>query len=178
MDKYYEIMPPPLKKVKRFGIAYLKSEASILDILPAAGVPVENWEPMELELRDGDYADFIYSNIAVKICSVKLKNVIDCNRLSGDLLQWLDIFVSKGSKTMQYFILHFLDTKPIHNIEHSLIINDSLIKVVLDKQLVRDRNIFTLPNTRSLDIYISEIMKNAMISANITGISFKKMRTA
>jgi len=93
---------------ERFGVAHAL-EKPAMEFLPDEGT-VENWKPLLMELRGGDFPDYLSSNLGCRMCSERLRKILQEHRSPLDLLQWLDVVVKDKQEDRNYFILHFPQT--------------------------------------------------------------------
>jgi hypothetical protein len=170
--KYFKMLYADELNYKPYGVAYSSPDIDAF-LLPPSGVTVKSWDPIALSLKDGEFADFLSNDIGGRLCSEPLKKIIDTLSSSKDKFQWLETSVNKTNADIRkYFILHFDENFPVVNLEHSLISGDMIIKAVLDRNAVKEHGIFTLPNEAGRTIFVSERIKTAIESAELSGMSF------
>jgi hypothetical protein len=156
---------------EQFGVAYAPFEVDPF-LLPISGTKIEAWKPLTLELRDGQYADYLSNDLGARLCSETLRKVIETHCSNNDELQWLEVYVSHAKETKEYYVLHFPIDFPVINKDKSLMAGDMVVKSVLDISIVKDHTIFTLPAEGGRIIFVSENLKEAIEHSNLTGMSF------
>ena len=104
MDKLFRIHYPQNSK---FGIARPVLGLDATEDLPETGL-ITNWTPLHFNLENGDFSDYQGNSPVFKMCSEKMKTILDENRGSGDEMQWLDAFVKdKNGEERKYYIQTF-----------------------------------------------------------------------
>ncbi len=88
------------------GVAYIRNYSE-LSLLPEQGW-VKGWETKYFTLRDGTYTDYLTANIGCRLCSEKLRDILERCKSDKDVLQWLDAeVVSETGEKRRYYLLHF-----------------------------------------------------------------------
>lgn len=149
----------------------------VLDI-PRTGY-IENWKSITFtKLKtDGELADFLSANIGKKLCSPKLKQVIEQNMTSHDIpIQWLPVKIIKeeSGETFDYFCLHFPEFCDSLDEQYSLF--NSL--GVLDRtgfsfEKIKDKSIFNCRGS-FITLVISKKLRKAILDAGCTGLKFEQ----
>jgi len=103
--------------------------------LPDSGT-VEDWQTLILELVEGDFADYLPSNLGCRLCSKRLKDLLESHASSVDELQWLPVIVREGTEQRPYSILHFPNPPDVLNKEKSIFARDFVVKPVLSEAVV------------------------------------------
>ena len=176
--KYFQITYAENSDYEPYGVACASSDVDPF-LLPKSGTKIESWKPLTLELRRGEFADYLTNDLGARLCSLHMKRILEKNRSINDELQWLEVLVSKtNGESKKYYALHFPEDYPVVNKEKSTMAGDMVVKSVLDINTVKDHNIFTLPGEAGRTIYISEHLKEAIESNELTGMAFVKVSTA
>lgn len=173
MSSFYQMTFCEEEKYQSFGVAYAHPDVDLF-LLPKSGVRIDYWESIKLELRCGGYADYLSSDLGGRLCSEKLKDLIDQNISDNDDIQWLDVNVIDDQKCKKYYFLHFPKNIPVINKDRTIFAGNMVVKVVLDTQLVSHLSIFTLPDEVGRTLFVSEKLKKIISKNNITGVSFSK----
>ncbi len=173
MVSFYQMTFCEDKKYQSFGVAYADPDVDLL-LLPESGVRIDSWKSINLELRCGGYADYLSSDLGGRLCSEKLKDLIEQNISDNENVQWLDVNVSGDLECKKYYFLHFPKNIPVINKDRSIFAGNMVVKVVLDAQLVSHLSIFTLPDEVGRTLFVSEELKKVISKNNITGVSFFK----
>ena len=79
MLDYYAVLYADEKGV---GVAYSRS-ADLL-FLPYSGT-VDNWDVPTVDLRDGGFSDYQSSNFAGRLCSARLRDVLERQKSAYDV---------------------------------------------------------------------------------------------
>lgn len=159
-----------------FGVAF---SPDFIDagILPPNGIRFNDWKVFEFELRDGTYSDYQASDLSLRLCSEKLRNIIDDTRTQQDEVQWFETIVkSSNGEKRTYYALHFpmnypvIDYERSHISDHGIIIKPIFLETAFD-----DKHICVVPNEYGISWYISNELLNRITKAKCTGISFTKV---
>ena len=163
----------------RFGVAYLRPgkrsavcfpEGDLL-WLPYQGM-VEDWEQLRLNLQDGEFSDYLASDLGCRMCSLKLKEVLQAHATGNDHLQWLPVTVHHGREKRVYFILHFPNPPDVLNPDRTLFTNGVVLKAALDREKVAGHEVLTYPEGGNIVLYVSEGVRAAIEAAGCTGNHF------
>ena len=88
-----------------YGVGFPEKEEDF-DV-PEDGI-ITNWNPILLNLKDGSFSDYQANSEACRLCSSKLRSIIDRNKSPQDQIQWLPMVVKdEHGEEREYFILHF-----------------------------------------------------------------------
>ena len=173
MTNFYQMTYCENEKYQSFGVACADQDIDPF-LLPESGVKIDSWKSINLDLRYGGYADYLSSDLGGRLCSEKLRDLIDKNISDNDYVQWLDANVIDGSECKKYYFLHFPKNIPVVNKDRSIFAGDMVVKVVLDAKIVSPLSIFTLPDEVGRTLFVSEKVKKIISENNITGVSFLK----
>lgn len=140
--------------------------------------PVQDWSAPRLVVESDDLVDYLPNNIGVRLCSKRMRDLIDANLGAGDRIQWLraevvDIF----GTSHDYFVMHMPGHDDVLNESRSIMAGDFVVKPVIDAEKVRGRQIFRLPEAM-LTAFVSRELKEKMADAAITGVHFEAAPTA
>ena len=107
--------------------------------------PVENWENLEVTLKDGVYSDFTGCVGGANLVSVEFKEVVEKFIPNDYPLEFLPI-MAKSEKygDRPYYIMHFTKIFDVIDKKHTVYVDgtDCVIKVCLDYQKCKDLHIF------------------------------------
>lgn len=144
---------------------------------------IENWQiiPFILRKERGELADFLGSNICHRLCSPRLKDVIDQNVTPNDIpIQWLPVSITKEKtgESFDYFYLHFPEVCNCLD-EEETIYEDFLGKPrvqVAHYSLakIQDKSIFNCPSFEKLTTVVSKNLRKAIMDAGCTGLKFEQ----
>lgn len=177
MLQFYKVLPSSERAYKPFGVAYGPPDLDIFHF-PGNGQKVANWQSIDFKLKDGKYPDYLASNTGARLCSEKLKNIIDENKYETDEIQWLDVVViDESGRKEPYFSLHFPVLHQVVDMEKSLLnVDSTVIRPVLKYELVKDKSIFCIPEKYAHSFYVSKKIRDAIKAADCTGISLSKAK--
>ena len=147
--------------------------------LPDEGY-IENWEPIIFTKKKEDkvLTDYPATNICDRICSPKLRKIIEDNLTEDDNeIQWLPMLI-KDEETgdiTEYYYLHFPEYCDVLDLERSTI--DPLLggynKEIISYQKVKNRSIFNRP-FNSCATNLSKSLKENIFRENCTGTLVKQ----
>ena len=155
-----------------YGVAY-DAEGSELFTLPYSG-EVENWQSLVLELREGDFADYLASDLGCRLCSERLRTILQDHASPDDMIQWLNVEVRKGKASRPYAILHFTSPPDVLNKTKSIMAGDFVVKAVFSKDAIGQHQVFAYPQAGELKLFITDGVKRAIQSAKCTGMEISR----
>src|SRR5258708_26799635 len=86
-----------------------------------AGGEVTDWKVLNFVLDEGVQVDYLANSFAFRLCSQKLRDVIDGNSAKEDVVQWLPAVVTGvDGVEMVHWVLHFPDPPAVLNVSKSL----------------------------------------------------------
>lgn len=153
-----------------FGVAQTV-ETGDLFTLPYTGV-VEGWHPLVLELRAGEFVDYLSSNLGCRLCSDRLKGILQSCASSDDELQWLAVEVHRGTEKRTYWVLHFPNPPDVLSPDKSIFAGEFVVKPVLSKDTIGSHQVFSFPKGGELPLFVAEPVKRAIEAAGYTGMEF------
>ena len=137
---------------------------------------VTNWKPFVYEIKFGEFPDLVPVINNFRLCSEKLKKIIDGCTSTEDGLQWLDTYVIKGDEKVKYYILHFCKVYDIANLENSkLTRKGDIIVPAFNKNACDKLNIFTLSGWLNA-WFVKENVKKEIEKNKCTNIEFTKRK--
>lgn len=160
------------EKNDRHGVAYAPKDITF-KLLYKKG-HIGDWEPLNFELRDGEYSDYQANNLGWHLCSGTLKKCIESFTTGTEGLQWLPVEVhSHRGEARTFFVLHMWPTCDVLLKSRSIFSGDHLVKPVFNAAAIRNLNLFAVSGTSN--VYVSGLVRTTVRSANITGIDFLKV---
>lgn len=152
IKKYYDVFIPKVQYAKP-----LPPSGVTRKVFRLSGL-VEFWPRLVFEVpkNSGIISDYMSSIIGGRLCSDKLKTIIDDNKNSNDQIQWLPIHIKHvdSDETLTYYHLHFLNPFSGHSKKESMYSpSGDIMKPVWHYSNIKDMEIFTC----------SEIYKHTMI---------------
>jgi len=117
------------------------------------------------------------TNVLVRLCSRKLKTLLDRKASPADHLQWLPVEINDGATTHSYDILHFPDAsrsilQPISRVEAGL--TEVSSRPVFIGDALQGRHIFSYPGA-FVRFFVSDGMKRSIQAHHCTSIRFSKV---
>jgi hypothetical protein len=173
MTNYYKVL---FQEEESLGIGHTV-ESRDLFFLPDTGT-VDGWQPLVLELREGDYPDYLACNLGCRLCSERLKDILQSRASPSDVLEWLEVVVRKQGQERRYFILHFPQAPDVLDKKKTIFAGDFVVKAVLSKDAVAGHQVFAYPKCGCLPLFISEEVSRAIDEEQCTGMEFSKLPVA
>jgi hypothetical protein len=177
MANYYQIL---FDDQEGLGVARTLVKGELF-FLPDVG-EVRNWNEPILELQNGDYPDYLASNLGCRMCSVCLKDILARYASPADRLQWLPVSVCKQGEERPYFILHFPAPPDVLDKDRTLYAGDHkemVVKPVLYAAHAEPHSVFSYPRGGELTLLISTAVKRAIEAEGCTrGMEIAKVRVA
>ena len=161
-----------------------------LDYLPKDQY-VSEWMPVRLELQQPFpyFVDYPGCNKGFQLFSERFRDFIEEHKQPKDCFQWLENPVICGNELRPYFILHFYDADDV--LDESRIVWNTPTKFdapgtktiqvpAFSERKIQGRSIFTYANPGSSInsdyIYVSKELKQAILKAKMTGVTFEATR--
>jgi hypothetical protein len=152
-------------------------DKSVMPVLPKDGL-ITQWTIPDMRLTRGQFTDYLGSETpGWRICSTKMRDILDQFRVDDDSIQWLEVYVAdhKGEKR-SYFVLRIGRGQVLLKPEKTKFADDgSVIRPFLDSAKLSDKFIIRLPEDRSRWM-ISEEVKFALQQGQCTGVVFSPVR--
>ncbi len=169
---YYQIQFRDEKDYEPYGVGYVVDGNERI-FLPYEG-EVTDWSPLKFMLRDGDYCDYLSTNSVHRVCSERLRNILDDHCGQKDELQWLPLSVHLGNEAKAYYALHFPNPADVLDIEKTMWVNgtDLVIKPVFSSDKLSGHSVFSFPKDESLPLFVDTSAKIAIEDAGCTGLQF------
>jgi hypothetical protein len=142
------------------------------------GNEVTDWEPLRFELDEGAVVDYLANTFAYRLCSERLRDVLEGGRGAPDVVQWLSaIVVDQRGRELPYWVLHFPTVPQVLNRSRSLLAGPMVVKAVLDRQLIDGHRLLTLPKDLTT-LMLADQVKSAIEAAGCTGMKFSPIPMA
>ena len=171
MLDYYAILYADEEAV---GVAYGRSSELLL--LPYSGT-VDDWDVPTLDLREGGFADYQPSNLVVRLCSARLRNVLEQQKSAYDIFQWLDVVVESPAERRTYYILHFPEPPDVLDADKTLFAGgDFVVKPVFSRAKVSAHSVFSYVKGGGLSLFVSSDVRSVLESHGLTGMQFSRTR--
>jgi len=166
-----------------FGVPFATAGVDSVELIPDRG-EITAWAPLELIIEpgewDGPLADYVNSNLIIRLCSRRLKDLLDGVRSEADKVQWLPAYVTdlRGNR-LEHFVLHFPEPPDVLNLDPGETIYDDesgvLIRPCLSRCKVANHKLFNIPGLYTATI-VDASVKQALEAAGIQGIEFSPIR--
>jgi hypothetical protein len=174
MDKLFRIHMPIRAK---YGVARLPGGPLSVG-LPMTG-HLQNWVPIYFNLGEGGFSDYQGNSSVFKMCSLKMKTILDENKGPCDEIQWLTTYVKdEHREEREYYILHFPEEYDTIDWNKSRLHKNKpggVIAPVFSRKKIEEKHrVFNYPDSGGLAIVITEDIKKKLEKANCTGIVFSK----
>jgi len=152
-------------EVENLGTGRSRSEDLLF--LPDRGV-VRDWVPPRLDLVDGEFPDYLASDLGCRLCSDRMRQVLASAASPADVLQWLPVEVSRGGDSRRYWLLHF--PEPVEALgPRTVQQGDFVVKPVLSVAAMGGHAVFTYPGGEGVALVVDEHVKDALTQAGCTG---------
>jgi hypothetical protein len=138
---YYDLFWNPYG-VGGTAVNMASSPATWRYLLPGPSVASE-WVIPDLELVMGTLVDYLSNDMALCLCSEKLRDIMEKHRSPEDNLEWLPAKVYDKGKVHPYFVLHILEELDVVDTTLSMMDSsgDVLIPVIC-REKVGDHQVF------------------------------------
>jgi hypothetical protein len=142
------------------------------------GGKVSEWEGLGFVLDGGIVVDYLANTYAFRLCSQRLRDVIDSQRGDGDVLQWLPVVaIDRRGAELPYWVLHFPEVPDVINKAKSVFSGSVMIKACLDAEHVAGHRVFTLSHY-GVYLVVADQVKDAIRQAGCSGLEFSKVPMA
>ena len=143
-----------------------------------AGGRMADWEMIRVEFSDGLIVDYLANTYAFRLCSSRLRDIIEAGRGKDDVIQWLPTVVTRHDGVdLPYWILHFPEVPMVLNAARSVMAGPMIVKACLDARLVAGHQVLSFPND-SVRLVVASEVKGAIEGAGCSGMKFSKIPVA
>jgi hypothetical protein len=155
-------------------VAYGADDAGRDQVLEEPG-EVADWLPVELEVRGGDPTDYLANNIGMRLCSARLRDVVEQQRGDGDQLQWLEVqVVDESGVKHRYFVLHVPTHPDVLDPRRTIWAGESfVVKPVLSRDKLQGLRVFSFAGATTR-LVVADVVRRAILDAGCTGVDFAK----
>jgi len=152
-------------------VAYGQYDPDLYPLL-SKGDRIDGWSPRQLVVESDELEDYLVNNVGVRLCSSRMRDIIDRNLGPRDEVQWLEAEVTDISGTSHdYYVLHLIGGDGAVDEKRSIMVRDFVVKPVIDITKTVGRNLLTLPGG-AVRFFVSDDVRGALLDAGITGVSF------
>jgi len=156
------------------GLGVGDSGGDELFFLPYDG-EVTDW-PKELVLKDGEFPDYLASDLGCRTCSEKMRAVLDERAGPADVLQWLPVVVASGTVQRPYYILHFPKPPDVLDRARTLWSGDFVVRPAFRRAALGDHSVFAYPGAEGIPLFVDKDCRYALERAGCTGLEFSQAR--
>ena len=164
-------------EAEEYGIAFSEPHVDAF-LLPESGTLVKDWASIRLELRDGGRSDYLSSDLGGRLCSSRLRDVIENCKMESDELQWLAVDVKNKGEQEKFFFLHFPQNIDFVDYNKSITVGDMIVKPVLKSSIISSHSLLTLPGEAGRTLFVSSRLKSRIEQLGLTGMSFSTALTS
>lgn len=173
MTKYFKL----LFQDESIEMGVARTSDPALFFLPEGEIAA--WQPITLQLTDGGFADYLANDMGVRLCSPKMRAVLEAAGGPGDVVRWLAVHVEYAlGDSREYWILHFPSPFDVVHREQSILAGDFVAKLVLRNDRLTDRHVFSYPGGGGLPLIVTDRVKAALERAGCTGIEYSEVRVS
>jgi len=138
---------------------------------------VEEWPTLELSIA-GQPVDYLVNDASVRLCSPRLREVIDSNCGEHDQRQWLDAAVTtERSQVLEYYVLHFPSLPDVLDPEQTLMNGLMVVRPVISLRRAEGHRVFGF-RWGGMGTVVARPLKLAIEQAGCTGVGFENIRLA
>lgn len=140
-----------------------------------AGGSVTDWKEVRFDLGPGELADYLANSFAWRLCSTKLRDLLDKSHAAVDGIQWLSTRVTlPDGAELPFWVLHFPDAADVVDKSKSVMAGPVLVKAHLDRRLVDGHRLFGFPN-ESVRVVVADDIRRGIVAAGCTGMTFSRV---
>lgn len=167
MTEYYDILPGA-GIGGQAGVAYIKNGTEFN--LPLKEGWIKEWQTKYFTLRNGEYTDYLPA-IGCRLCSEKMREILERCKSEKDVLQWLDAEVeSETGEKRRYFILHFPVLEDVLDKKKSKYVKNILTKQVINPEACVGHEVFSYPEESTLSFVVSQKVREELKKAGCRGL--------
>lgn len=156
-------------------VAYGVDDPDRDQILAEPGT-VDDWDALELEVKGGEPTDYLANNVGVRLCSARLRDVIEQQRCDDDRLQWLEVqVVDEAGVKHPFFVLHLVSHPDVLDPQRTITARGSfVVKPVLSGAKAVGHRVFSFAGATTR-LVIADVVRRAILDAGCTGVDFAKV---
>lgn len=171
-------------------MAYFYLQLADADVVPMASAPydtdsdellaepgrVGGWQRLELTSEDSRLTDYLANDAGVRLCSERLRSVLDASRSEADTIQWLDAQVrTPDGGVHPFWILHLVAHPDVLDPSRTIRARDDfVVKAVVSCGAAAPYKVFGFPGATTR-LIVSGDVRDAVIEATCTGIEFSEV---
>lgn len=171
MEQYYYMTGPRSKNFSTARIDPKVDQYNLYDLVDKLKSP-NDWQPINFIFSSGIICDFPASDFLGKICSNRLKEILQ--PYSGDGA-WLPVIMQKYDKSFVYFFLHYFEIPDVLDFDKSEFRANRLFIPHISIKKARGLHVFCL-SKHSNALIVSEKIRKLMREMKIGGLNFEKIK--
>lgn len=172
MTNYYDVLPGA-SVGGQAGVAYIKNHTGF-NLLPKDGWAKE-WETKCFTLKNGGYTDYLPA-IGCRLCSEKMRDILERCKSEKDVLQWLDAEVeSETGEKRRYFILHFPVLEDVLDKKKSKYVRNILTSQVINPKACVGHEVFSYIEESTISFIVSQRVREELKKADCRGLVYIQM---
>lgn len=134
---------------------------------------VTTWEAPLLTVHGvGRLADYADNNSGCRLCSSRMRRIVESLRGPADVVQWLPVRF-EGVENDEYFILHFPSPPDVVHRERSRMAGGEVIKASFRAECLVGHTVFSYLGGGAPMLYVREDLKHKMESSALSGMEFR-----
>ncbi len=172
MTEYYDILPGA-GIGGQAGVAYIKNGTEFN--IPFKEGWIKEWQTKYFTLRNGEYTDYLPA-IGCRLCSEKMREVLERCKSEKDVLQWLDAKVeSETGEKRNYFVLHFPVLEDVLDKKRSKYVRNILTKKVINPEACLGHEVFSYIEESSISFVVSQKAREELKKSGCRGLIYIQM---
>jgi hypothetical protein len=131
---------------------------------------------LKLDVVDGSLPDYLASDLGGRLCSDKMRHVLESAARSADVLQWLPTQVALGDEVTTFWLLHF--PEPVEALgQQTIWQGDYVVKPVLSRARLEGHAVLTYPGDEGEALIVNEDARDALERASCAGFELAETAT-
>ena len=142
------------------------------------GGEVTDWKVLHFVMDEGVQVDYVANSFACRLCSEKLRAVLNGNCGKNDVMQWLPAVVTgRDGVEVPHWVLHFPEAPEVLDLSKTVMAGPVIVKACLDAGLVAGHQVFGFPN-ESLRMVVAGAVRDTIERTGCTGMTFSRVPMA
>jgi hypothetical protein len=132
-------------------------------------------ESLPLQLDEGEPVDYQPNRLIWRLCSQRLRRILDEHKAPADELRWIPVPLSAGGRTLPYFRL---ESTPLPQLLHAspTMADEMIVKPVLDLDRAAPHHVFLLDEDGNA--IVTQPIRDAIAAAGCRGVAYLNVLTA
>ena len=148
----------------------------LLRSVPSNGTAVSAWSEARARLSRGEFLDYMTGTAIIKVCSARLRRLLQSHCSDPAYLQWLPVSVEKLDGTVeQCFGLQFAAPIDVLDPERTVYVARSKFprRPAFKSEIVARYPFFGVDGLPGLHWFVTEPLRREIADAKFTGIEFE-----